>query len=202
MVKPHDQPVVDGDTKERILRAAGDLIVERGWPKVTTRAIAERAGVNNALIHYHFGTKDDLLFEAAGMIFASEISGPLQAMADAQDVGVALRGIFDWLRDVDAYSPMMIISMEVAHQAVRDERARAWIASLWQSYFDLFATMIAAAQERGEFIDSIDARGAAVTIGALLDGLFLYRLVDPNLAVANVADAIDGLIDLMTKGVS
>ncbi|MCC6332791.1 MAG: TetR/AcrR family transcriptional regulator [Myxococcales bacterium] len=48
-------------TRERILGAADALFGELGFDVTTTRDIAERSGVNKALIHYHFGTKDDLL---------------------------------------------------------------------------------------------------------------------------------------------
>lgn len=48
-------------TRARILEAADRLFGERGFDATSTRDIAERSGVNKALIHYHFGTKDDLL---------------------------------------------------------------------------------------------------------------------------------------------
>jgi len=49
------------ETKARILDATDQLFGELGFDATSTRDIAERSGVNKALIHYHFGTKDDLL---------------------------------------------------------------------------------------------------------------------------------------------
>lgn len=49
------------ETKERILAATEQLLGALGFDATTTRDIALRSGVNKALIHYHFGTKDDLL---------------------------------------------------------------------------------------------------------------------------------------------
>lgn len=46
---------------ERLVRAAGDLIVEVGPRAATVRAIASRAGVNHGLVHHYFKSKDDLL---------------------------------------------------------------------------------------------------------------------------------------------
>ena len=197
MVKPLDQNI---SRKDRILQAAGELIVEVGWANVTTRLIAKQAGVNNALIHYYFGTKDDLLFEAAGAVFAGELSGPLEALSGAEHVADTMRELFSWLHSLDVRSPMMVVSMEVAHQAVRDERARAWMRSLWTGYLDVFAGIIASAQQRDEFPESIDPRGAAIAIGALLDGLFLYRLADPDLEIDRVVSALSALTEIMTKG--
>jgi AcrR family transcriptional regulator len=47
-------------TRRRILAAAGALFAERGFRAATMRAIAQRARVNLAAAHYHFGSKRDL----------------------------------------------------------------------------------------------------------------------------------------------
>lgn len=46
---------------DAVLDAATELIADRGPRAVTVRSIAERAGVNHALVHRYFGTKDDLI---------------------------------------------------------------------------------------------------------------------------------------------
>lgn len=48
-------------TRARILEAADGLFGSLGFDATTTRDIAERSGVNKALIHYHYGSKDELL---------------------------------------------------------------------------------------------------------------------------------------------
>ena len=48
-------------TKLRILDAARDLLVERGYSGTSTRAVAERAETQLSLVHYHFGGKQQLL---------------------------------------------------------------------------------------------------------------------------------------------
>jgi AcrR family transcriptional regulator len=47
--------------REKILEAADSLFGEVGFDATTTREIAERSGVNKALIHYHFKSKEGLL---------------------------------------------------------------------------------------------------------------------------------------------
>ncbi len=54
-------PKMQDRTRLKILGAADRLFGELGFDATTTRDIAERSGVNKALIHYHFGTKDELL---------------------------------------------------------------------------------------------------------------------------------------------
>jgi AcrR family transcriptional regulator len=48
------------DTREAILAAAGAAFAERGFDRTSIRAIATDAGVDPALVHHYFGTKDQL----------------------------------------------------------------------------------------------------------------------------------------------
>lgn len=50
-------------TRDAILRAARTLFAERGYERTGLRGIAEAAGVHPALIHYHFGSKQQLYRE-------------------------------------------------------------------------------------------------------------------------------------------
>jgi AcrR family transcriptional regulator len=47
--------------EEGLLDAAERLLVEVGYAGVTTRRLAEEAGVNNGLVHYYFGSIENLL---------------------------------------------------------------------------------------------------------------------------------------------
>ena len=49
------------DTKEQILDAAESLFAEHGIKAVALRQIIAEAGVNSAAIHYHFGSKEELV---------------------------------------------------------------------------------------------------------------------------------------------
>jgi len=49
------------DTKEKILETAERLFGENGYGATSLRQIIAEAGVNLAAIHYHFGSKEDLL---------------------------------------------------------------------------------------------------------------------------------------------
>ncbi len=51
------------DTRDRILKAAAEIMSTRGYARATTRAIAEAAGVNEVTLFRHFGNKRNLLSE-------------------------------------------------------------------------------------------------------------------------------------------
>ena len=50
--------------EELLLDAAEQLLVEVGYAGITTRRLAETAGVNHGLVHYYFGSNENLLVRA------------------------------------------------------------------------------------------------------------------------------------------
>jgi len=50
--------------EEALLDAAERLLVEVGHAGITTRRLGERAGVNHGLVHYYFGSNENLLVQA------------------------------------------------------------------------------------------------------------------------------------------
>ena len=51
------------DATDALLDAAEALLVEVGYAAVTTRKLAERAGVNHGLVHYYFGSMEEVLVQ-------------------------------------------------------------------------------------------------------------------------------------------
>jgi AcrR family transcriptional regulator len=52
------------DTRAEILASARTLFAERGYARTSVRAVAGAAGVDPALVHHYYGTKDDLFMAA------------------------------------------------------------------------------------------------------------------------------------------
>ena len=61
--RPRGRPMDSGqqDLKVRILDTAEQLFTDHGYAATSIRKIADRAGVNPALVHYYFGNKHTLL---------------------------------------------------------------------------------------------------------------------------------------------
>src|ERR1044072_6899904 len=50
--------------EEALLDAAEQLLVDVGYARITTRRVAEEAGVNHGLVHYYFGSNENLMVQA------------------------------------------------------------------------------------------------------------------------------------------
>ena len=63
MDKPPSQaePAIDRDTEQRILDAAHAVFLRRGTAGARMQDIADEAGVNKALLHYYFRSKEEIL---------------------------------------------------------------------------------------------------------------------------------------------
>jgi len=95
VVKPSGQTA--SDTKTRILDAADAVFVRRGIDGARMQDIADHAGVNKALLHYHFRSKADLARAVWLRIASSFVPGIFQMMAS----DISLDEKID--RFVDAY---------------------------------------------------------------------------------------------------
>lgn len=67
------------DTRVRIVESARRLFAERGFDRTSIRAIAAEAGVDPALVHHYFGTKQRLFLEAVD--FPIDAVRALEALA-------------------------------------------------------------------------------------------------------------------------
>ncbi len=96
------------ETKKHILLAAIDTIEALGVQNVTTRAIAERAGVNNAALHYYYGTKERLVEEAMALSLQHWMEDTAEQLSRPGDAREKLYAMFDYLVDGDLRYPNLI----------------------------------------------------------------------------------------------
>jgi AcrR family transcriptional regulator len=87
------------DTKQKILDAAEKLIAEKGYAATSLRQIIAEAGVNLAAVHYHFGSKDELLNAViqrkVGPVNVTRLQRLSAYEAEAKGKPVAVRKILD-----------------------------------------------------------------------------------------------------------
>ena len=74
------RPAGNSDTRERILASARELFARNGIGQTSIRAVATAAGVDSALVHHYFGTKEKL--------FAAAVRIPIDPMTGDTEWGM------------------------------------------------------------------------------------------------------------------
>lgn len=84
------RPAGSSDTRERILASARELFARNGIDRTSIRAVAAAAGVDAALVHHYFGTKQQLFAAAIHLpIDPMEVLGPLRE-TPVEELGLRL----------------------------------------------------------------------------------------------------------------
>jgi AcrR family transcriptional regulator len=180
-------------TREKLMAAAAELIAELGWGRVTTRAVAERAGLPHGAVSYHFRGKQELLIEAAMFAFARAVP---------EDEFAALAGVEDLIGliaaevgDRDAIDPVLSrLMFEAMREAERDPALRDRMGAMLAQYRELMVQAVRSEQERGAVFAGAPADAIATLLGAVGDGLLLHALLDPDLDVHAALNALRALL--------
>ena len=69
----------DSETRTGLLDAAEQMMLDEGYAAVTSRRVADRAGVNSGLVYYYFGTMDELFLA----VFRRRAEWMLERQAEA-----------------------------------------------------------------------------------------------------------------------
>lgn len=94
----------------RLVSAAAELIVEKGWEATTAAEIGRRAGYSRAMVHARFGTKDAILYA-----LLDEYVKRLNPDPDPRTTGLAqVLAHFDRIEDLHTQDPALLRAMFVA----------------------------------------------------------------------------------------
>ena len=166
--------------REQMLRAALDVIADRGYADTRIADVAERTGISPALVIYYFKTKDQLLAEAIRYAedgWYAEGQRRMEALPTAAariEEIVAMTCLPE--ADAEAHDSWLLWldfwALAARSPQVADLRQRA--DERWR---DLIVSLVRAGQEAGEF-RAVDPDNFAVLLSALLDGLAIQIALD------------------------
>ncbi|MCD8164662.1 MAG: TetR/AcrR family transcriptional regulator [Bacteroides sp.] len=119
----------DNDTEMNILWAAEEIFLEKGFTGAKTTEIAKLAGVNHAMLHYYFRTKEKLfekVFTSKAEMLANSFTSVFDSKLSFFDkVKLAIATHFDFLIE-NPRLPLFLIN-EMLHNPLQRERAKAII---------------------------------------------------------------------------
>jgi len=186
------------ETRNRLLDAAVAVVATRGWEGATSRTLAAEAGVNLALINYHFQSKDNLL--VAGLEHAMlrlEALGPMPVGGGAPDLA-DLHGVAGGFVAAVREAPEAQMLFEALLHARHNPQVAAAIVGHLEA-FRAYATRCVQ-HSAGRSEPNAEDRGLGVALAAILDGLLLHALVDPTLDMRAALGALFGRLGVAGLG--
>jgi AcrR family transcriptional regulator len=174
-----------------MLRAAAELIGERGFSETRIADVARRAGASPALVIYYFSTKDQLLTEALRFseeAFYGTVAAKLETLRSARDQLELLVRTTCVPQGEGEVPGAWGLWFDLWAQALRHPEIAKDRIELDQRWRDTIARVVRDGQKRGE-IGDVDADAFAITFSALIDGLSIQvalrdPVVDPERAFA------------------
>jgi AcrR family transcriptional regulator len=154
---------------DALLRTACDVIVRRGLANTRTADVAQAAGVSQALVFYHFATKERLLARAFSYAAEQDLSrldavvrsgaAPLEKLKRILKLYAPTGRSKSWAMWIDGWSESL--------RTPELEKVSRRLDLRWK---EAFTEVIAAGVDEGTF-KCDDPNGAAWRISALVDGL-------------------------------
>jgi AcrR family transcriptional regulator len=108
-------------TRKALLDAAHEIMRAEGYAAVSSRRVAEVAGLKSQLVHYHFGTMDNLFLALFRRTEEEFLAKQMRAITAADSV----RKLWELSLDTDTESIVEFIALAVHRKSIGDELARA-----------------------------------------------------------------------------
>jgi AcrR family transcriptional regulator len=100
-------------TTRALLDAAEDLLFEVGYAGVSTRSVAEAAGVNHGLVHYYFGSMEELMTQTLER-FVDQLADALEQLYDDPTLTFAQKwslGARFWVDEPTSRFPKILLEL-------------------------------------------------------------------------------------------
>ncbi|MBW3664955.1 MAG: TetR/AcrR family transcriptional regulator [Actinobacteria bacterium] len=186
------------ETRAKLVEAARATLAQDGMAATSARTIGTRAGVNPALIYYHFDSLTSLLAEVSRTLTAERAATYRQRLAPVgtlTELAVVARGLH---REEHASGNLAVLA-----QLLAGSRAHPELATILHDNFDLLASEVTSTLERilsGTALDGLlDTHQVARAVSAGFIGIELLDSVsgtdDP--ALFDTLDTITVLVDLI-----
>ncbi|MGN6866862.1 MAG: TetR/AcrR family transcriptional regulator [Solirubrobacteraceae bacterium] len=179
---------LSGVKAARIVEAMRTSVAVRGIAGSTFDHVASEAGVSRGLLHYYFGTKEQLLIEVVRRecdVRTERLEQAIEAAGNAEDVLDALvRSFEDWLGDGPA--PVMIYEMLTLAQ--RNEEIAAELAELGRRTRSHLGDALDRKRAGGVLSLRVEPELAAMFLFALADGVIVRRLSEPDLDIGPLTE--------------
>jgi AcrR family transcriptional regulator len=191
--------VAEGDTRLRILAAAKAALLDAGYASLSTRGIAEAAGVPLSQIHYHFGSKQNLMLAVLDMENQQRLARQAAMYQSNLPLWKQWQQACDFF-DEDLESGYVRVLMEMTAAGWSNQEVASAVSTEVQGWFDLLTAVARRAADRfgslGPFTpEELAALAGLPFIGA--EAVILLGLDESKIAARPALRKIGELLRLL-----
>ncbi|WP_321508354.1 TetR/AcrR family transcriptional regulator [uncultured Methanoregula sp.] len=165
--------------RERIITAAINVAIEKGWKAMTLEAIAQKVGVSIPALYSYFRNRDALENEVVNRVIQIHDDEFVATLSRDGDIHRIIQNYADLIfihqaRHVNIYSllPIRFLNDPMMHGKVADSMT---------AELDLISNCLTRAKSRGELKKYLDVNESAQLISSLTAGIMLKLIFDSQI---------------------
>jgi AcrR family transcriptional regulator len=172
---------LSGEKAQRIIDAMRRSVAQRGTAGSTFDHVSREAGVSRGLLHYYFGTKEQLLAEAVRRDCELRLERLQHQLATAKTADDFIDLMAQSLHETVSEDPDIVtLVFELFTLSRRNPDIAVEYAGLMRSTREQVAGMLAAAQSEGVLRLHAEPDAVAEVLFSLGDGFALRMLTEPH----------------------
>src|SRR4051794_5899720 len=172
---------LDGEKAQRIIEAMRASVGRRGAAGSTFDHVARDAGVSRGLLHYYFGSKEQLLVEVVRHDCELRIEAMDERLARADSADAMVQALVSQLEAfVEDEPATQAVVYEMLSASRHSEEIRAELAELYRRWRAHLAEALREKEKEGVISLQADAESVASVLFALGDGMGIQLISDPG----------------------
>jgi TetR/AcrR family transcriptional regulator, fatty acid metabolism regulator protein len=168
------------EVQVQMVRAAYQLMSERGVARVSLEEVAAASGVSKGLVLYYFKTRENLILRMMEWVLGQVASRIRAAVAKAPTPRDKVRAMVDVIFAGSRTNRRFYLTyLELVQHAARFERFGRLSAAFREQENGLYEEVVRSGVEAGAF-QAADVAATATVLRAILEGLFVQWLQEPD----------------------
>ncbi|MEW1751218.1 TetR/AcrR family transcriptional regulator [Streptomyces angustmyceticus] len=191
---------MSAETRTKLLAGALQTLIEQGIAKTSARTIAATAGVNQALVFYHFGSVDELLAAACRYGAEQRVAHYRERLARVGSLAELLELGRELHAEERAAGHVAVLAQLLAGAQTQPRLVPATAAGL-SSWIEEIEGVLARVLAGTPIAAFVDVAGLSRALAAGFVGLELYEGVDPDgaLAALDALEQLSGLVGVLEE---
>lgn len=195
------RPSVEAERREQILRAACEVVSDKGYKALRVTDVAKRAKISTGSVHYYFETKRDLVHAAFEWNFARSLERRKSILDRHSNARDRLRAFVDsYLPHDDETAAAWRVWAETWVEALHDADLRELNERIYGEWRSVIVEIVRLGQAEG-LIREGDPLVLANALVGMIDGLAIQALAgSEHMTIDRMRSVCDHLLETMSAG--